>query len=786
MKRIVLSLVAASSLGLMAQAQEPQSPRDDAYVSKHQPKGPAPTMDARVKDDPEGRREARKEQFGGDFTPEFMEAVVTAANQQAAQYGPAGRGAIKPATGGVWTNVGPYRSNWIQNGLQVNESDTGRVRNFLVHPTNPDIVYVLKSSGGLWKTTNFSHPRPNWRPMSDTVVSTSGGSVAFGKDPETLYLGSGDPFDPGVGGSIYKSTDGGASWSPGIKLGLATVIADVKVDTSGAQDVVLAATNAGLFRSIDAGGSYGVVINGGFHWSLQRTSAGWVDALTSGGSAVFARAATAAGAWALDFTAGGIAPAGRMTLGVGAPGDAIAYAFVATTNSSAQKDLYRSIDGGATWAPVGLPSKTPVNPNEEQPDMNIMAGQAFYNQMLFVDPNDLSRNTVYIGGQLSSAKSTDGGTSWRVLTNWLAQFGLPYVHADHHAASLATIKGKPILLFGGDGGLFTSDDGGATFSSQKNDGMSSYLIYAMTGNPKHKDDVLIGLQDNGTRWRVGPTGTYNQVFGGDGFGVGWSQAQDEISLGSVYYSYIIRNRRNPPNTQSKWEVGYNGIAEFFNPATTYFNTAIATPRASADPDGLTFFHRTRTKLYRTVDGAASWQAVFNTGGTLLRAGSHPIGISPDNINHFGVLGNGGNLWFTTDGTTFQNRVLSGVAGGWPGFNSTLAYASNNVMYVGNEAPIGTAQRVIKSIDGGNNWTSASVGLPAVPVSKLLVSTRDASGNTLYAATWLGVYETTDAGASWHLFGSGLPVVNVSDLYMPTDGSYLRVSTFGRGVWETKF
>ena len=108
------------------------------------------------------------------------------------------------------------------------------------------------------------------------------------------------------------------------------------------------------------------------------------------------------------------------------------------------------------------------------------------------------------------------------------------------------IKGKPVLLFGGDGGLFTSDDGGATFSSQKNDGMSSYLIYAMTGNPKHADDVLIGLQDNGTRWRVGPTGTYNQVFGGDGFGVGWSQAEDRISLGS---RLLLVHHPQPPQSR---------------------------------------------------------------------------------------------------------------------------------------------------------------------------------------------------------------------------------------------
>jgi hypothetical protein len=133
--------------------------------------------------------------------------------------------------------------------------------------------------------------------------------------------------------------------------------------------------------------------------------------------------------------------------------------------------------------------------------------------------------------------------------------------------------------------------------------------------------------------------------------------------------------------------------------------------------------------------------------------------------------------------------------GWPGFNATLAYADNNTMYIGSEAPVGSTpanppQRVIKSIDGGNTWTAASgtgAGrLPNVPVSKLLVSTRDASGQTVYAATWIGVYVTTNGGASWTLFGSGLPVVNVSDLYMPPDGSYLRVSTFGRGVWEIKF
>ena len=797
----VLALVAALSLGVIAQAQQ-QAPRDDGYVSTYRPKSLPTSVDDKIKDDPAGRREAQKEQFGGDFTPEFMESLMTAANEQAAQYGPAGRGGIKAPAGGAWTNVGPYRSNWIQNGLRVNESDTGRVRNFLIHPTNADIVYVLKSSGGLWKTSNFSHPRPNWRAMSDTVFSTSGGKVAFGKNPETLYLGTGDPFDPGVGGFVYRSLDGGENWGPGFKIPAATVIYDVKVDTTGAQDVILVGSNGGLYKSTN-GTTYTPVITGGGNWNLELTSAGWLAAVQSGPNVLFLRSTNQFTTFTLDFAAGGIAPAGRLTLAVGTPGDSVVYAFAATSGNVRQKDLYRSTNGGLTFTPIGLGQnvttgtppnqvttwvgKFPVNPNEEQPNMDIMLGQAFYNQMVMVDPADPSRNTVYIGGQLSSAKSTDGGATWRLVSNWLAQFGLPYVHADHHAAAIATIKGKPILLFGGDGGLYTSDDGAETFSSQKNDGMSSYLIYALTGNPQHADDVLIGLQDNGSRWRVGPTGTYNQVLGGDGFGVGWSQAQDRISIATVYYSFIVRNRRNPANTQNKWEIGSDGIAELNNPNTSYFRTAIATPAASADPEGLTFFTRTQTKLYRTVDGADNWTSILNTTPILLRAGLHPIGISPDDLSHFGVLGNGGNAWFTADGgATFSQKVLTALVPGWPGFNATLAYADNQTLYVGNENAATSPLRVIKSTDGGNTWAAASAGLPDVPTTKLVVSPRDPSGRTLYVGTWIGVYETTNGGTSWHLYGSGLPVVNVSDVYMPPDGSYLRVSTFGRGVWEIKF
>ena len=137
----------------------------------------------------------------------------------------------------TWTNIGPYRSNWIQNGLQV-----ARVR-YRPHPHlprpshQPDVLYVLTSSGGLWKTTNFSHPRPAWTATTDTILSTSGGNAALGKNPDTIYLGTGDPFDPGVGGYADKSTDGGRHWSAAHQARRVDVIPDVKVDTIGPADV---------------------------------------------------------------------------------------------------------------------------------------------------------------------------------------------------------------------------------------------------------------------------------------------------------------------------------------------------------------------------------------------------------------------------------------------------------------------------------------------------------------------------------------------------------------------
>jgi photosystem II stability/assembly factor-like uncharacterized protein len=114
------------------------------------------------------------------------------------------------------------------------------------------------------------------------------------------------------------------------------------------------------------------------------------------------------------------------------------------------------------------------------------------------------------------------------------------------------------------------------------------------------------------------------------------------------------------------------------------------------------------------------------------------------------------------------------------YNSNVEWADDSTLYLASESPI-PAGRIAKSTDGGMTFTRADAGIPDVPVNRVLVSRTNP--NTVYAATFLGVYRSTDGGTNWSRFGAGLPFVEVRDLYMPPDGSFLRISSFGRGVWE---
>src|SRR5438105_7262617 len=230
--------------------------------------------------------------------------------------------------------------------------------------------------------------------------------------------------------------------------------------------------------------------------------------------------------------------------------------------------------------------------------MDLMQHQAFYNHLLLVDPTDATRNTIYLGGELSAAKSTDGGSTWIPISNWLAQFGLPYLHADFHTAAFTNLALTKTLFFGNDGGLFISTDGGATWSDRTNIGLVDSLHFSLSSNPTQPNSTITGLQDLGTRVREGGTSIFDQTLGGDGFGAGTSQANSLITLGTVYNDDIYES--------GDLGLTFNSANNGINTNDAGFFTELTTPAVTADPTGKVFFTTGNHDIYKTTDGATTW------------------------------------------------------------------------------------------------------------------------------------------------------------------------------------
>ncbi len=698
------------------------------------------------------------------------------------------------AANGNWLNIGPTSANFAQNGGTLNVTDAGRVNAIVTDPANANVIYVAFSGGGVWKSTDNGS---TWAAKTETLGSLSVGTLAMAPDnANTLYLGLGDPFD-GTGMGLVKSTDGGDNWGNVIYLGNATIIPAIEVARTNTS-IVLAGTNAGLYRSTNGGASFSkVTIN-----SASTTGDPSVWTIAWGGGSNFVLSLEADPANASGLTNGqvwrstdngatwtqssGITDSsGIKRLSVAAaPSDRqIMYAEAAST-ASTSKDLanfFKSTDNGVTWTGIaksGTTYKTYTNTNSESPNLStLLNGQGWYNQLVLIDPTNA--NVVYFGGALLAAKTTDGGSTYSQVSNWLAQFSLPYVHADFHAGHIAS---NGALYFGTDGGIFRSTNNGAAFTDTLNRGIASHLIYQVGSSTANRDAVVAGLQDNGTRVRVSNTAVFNQIIGGDGFGCNINRSNANQMLGSLYYSRIYKST----NGGTSFSSACSGITECNNSSTAPFITRIA--EWKGDLTGNTLFTYSNAKVYKSVNYAGAWTALGTSGLPTSSFSIRNVGVAASSVNTVGVVANSGRAYLTTNGGTSWTQIGSSTS--LPGNGLSLSSitfdpANANIIYIASVAPTSTAKHLWRSADGGTTWTaidSGASGFPAgIPVNSLIVDPTASS--RLYAATHLGVYTSGDTGATWTRYGAGMPLVNVTDLYVADDGSLIRAATFGRSVWE---
>ena len=763
--------------------------------------------------------------------------------------------------GNTFVNIGPASAASEFNGARYFETDSGRARQIVPHPTDPGILYLSTAGGGVWKTWDKG---AHWEPITDALGTTAIGTLAMDPvNPDILYLGFGDPFDLQQPG-LVKSTDGGATWSSPVLLQgggrVASTVTDLKVDPESS-NVVLATTDVGLFRSSDAGNSWQAVPLAGaagdtffFMWSLARVGPStW---LATGQQANPARPSSAAqnaaqlslwrstddgGTWTLANSAlpGGQAQAstaGRGTLATAAstlvqPATARVFLLAASLKGDQQLDLFRSDDGGLTFNALGLNANgTPHNPNGDQPDLNLGHAQAWYNQALTVDAAE--PDLVFAGGDLSLLRSSDGGNSWEVLSNWLPvpqALNLPYIHADLHSIALGA---DGAVYVGSDGGISVSADArtgpvaSIGFTSTQNRGLVTHLVFTVACAPETWPAALQGfvgggLQDNGTRLRDVATTAFDQVLGGDGIGLAVSAGAHpdpvlgyapDVLLGSAEFKIF----RSADGGQS-WVsfVGGMGAAQppFF----------VRLARDTADPDPQTFvtftgapagvYRSSAGDLWKDISGTLHWQdsntdtkgfvAVDGSSIGLRNVATHPAraGLYAVQSNKYAyVSADAGAHWLVSvqpapAGTPAGTGIylLSSVA--FDGADTTgqsyylTSRAMNLVDGKGNTSPLPESfGHLYKTSDGGLTFTSLGAqpvsagGLPFVPF--IVVAVDPGDPRTLYVGTAIGLYRSLDGGANWTRMGAGsLPLVEVSDLCISPAGKRLTAATYGRGFWQ---
>ena len=766
------------------------------------------------------RIEANRVWFGGEASPEYLDFKASLSRQELDRWTP-GRGAkllqAVPATTTPWTNLGP-RANLVSASFP--DIDSGRLNTIVTHPTNPNLLYLATATGGVFKCTNADPASSGdwtWSAITDTLPnSSSSGNIPVGAmamspvDPNTLYIGLGDFVDDQARG-FYRSPDGGSTWLEATGIGAATRTTCILPLSSG---VVLWGTNDGLKRSTDGGQTFTTLNVGGtgnWAWSaiaFSPTELAVVRAtLPSPSRFNFTSGqiywtSDAGATWTLGSVTG-LASFGRVALAAASDGaTAWGLAEDASIKGNLARGLLKTTDKGHTWTFVAAPTATGGLFQGIGAQMSTDGTQSGYNHAIAVHPTN--PNQVTVGSNLALYRTDDGGLSWNQLTHWYGDRHV-YSHADFHCTAWSQ-TGSPVLYVGNDGGLCVirnpaiaassiptgtgSVSSDVTFiDNRRNKGLASHQIYhlgsttaATPSNARYR--ITLGIQDNGTRVRqdtgsgMQNSATFEDRIGGDGFGTVIHPLDGNLMLGSYYYTAIQKSTNGGTSTFTD---AISGITESGNSTTAPFLTRIAL--GEADPTGNTVYTFANTVVYKSTNFATTWTAMTMTGfnsSLVIRQ----INAAKSDPNAVAVVTSTGTGFKTTNGGATWTQF-----GAFPNNGSSMSYVwfdTSNAMtlYAASVAPVSVHSHLWKSTDGGTTWTAldGNPGFPSgIPVH--VIKNDPSAPSTLLAGTDFGVYQSTNGGASWARYGLGLPMVSVRDLQFASDGSFLRIGTYGRGVWE---
>ncbi len=626
----------------------------------------------------------------------------------------AGAGVFKSGDGG---------KTWSHRGL----TGTHTIARIIIHPKNPDIVYVAAGGHewtdnperGVFRTWDGGE---TWERILFIDEKTGAIDLAMSPDDSnTLYAATwqrirrrwSDPQnEPDYSGSgVHKTVDGGNTWTP-INDGLPPA------EFRGRIGLAVSPANADVIY---------IILDNQINLPLEK----------------------------------------ERQLGWGRPAE--------TANQPYLKgaEVFRTDDRGGTWSKVSP---------ENFSDQFMYPGINWFNwgfTQIRAHPNNV--NTIFIMG-VNLMKSTDGGRSFEKIT-------YPGLHVDHHALWIDP-DDPDYMVNGNDGGLNITYDGGLTwlnfhanlpvsqFYTVAVDMQDPFTVYGSPqdhGNQRGKVTSRPGIirpaMPEQTDWENAPGGEYQYV------------AVDPSNPHLFYSGNIQKSewKDGAWTSESIRPEPYVGEVPLRRQCLAPFLLSPHNPRV---------IYLGTQFLFRSPDGGRTWERLsedltYNDPNRMDDVSFQSIAVMDESPLKFGLVFVGtddGRIHVTRNHGSDWNDITSGLPyGKHAGRVTASAYEEGTVYLVLNgKRDDDFAAYVYASIDYGATWRDIGNSLPGGPVN--VIREDPQRKGILYVGTDLGVYASTDGGRTWSVLGGNLPTTYVHDLVVhPRDG-ILVAATHGRGMW----
>ncbi len=651
-----------------------------------------------------------------------------------------------------WHCIGPYNQGGRTNALAVD-------------PNDPGIVYAGSASGGLWRMDIDENDNYSWQNLDTGYPVLGVGAIAIDpRDSDVIYIGTGEVYayqnsDGGLyrrltrgsyGIGLLKTADGGDTWEKSIDwtYDQQRGVQAIELDPSN-PDIVYAGTSEGLYKSVDAGVTWNLVLDVimvvDIEINPQDTDILFASCGNFGttGTGIY-RSLDGGTTWTEQTSGLPSHWTGKTLLDIYEADPDQIYADVADDLDGIA--LYRSTDNGDTWEPIFSAM-----------DYDFPSYQGWFAHYVRVNPAD--NNKVLLAG-VNYGVSTDGAQTFDVLGG---------MHVDHHCYANHPTDPETVY-FGNDGGVYVSHDGGHNVKDL-NYGYITTQFYKNVTSSNHDSLFFIGgLQDNSTviyegedLWRTG-------LIGGDGSCTAINRTYRNFIYGSAQYLAI----RVSTNGGENWSSTTSGISYDHRQRKAAFIAPYLTISATDMLAGT-------DRIWRSRNRGNTWseESGILNGNSIIALAGPTTGV--------------GKIYAATVPTSSQRAEifkLNSSTGNWDNVTHDLPdryitaveiYQKNRDIAFVTLSGFGSSH-LFATTDAAETWTDIGQGLPDVPTHDVLVDKDD--HKNVYVANDLGVYVSTDFGQTWNDFNEGLPpAVMAMDLSMSELNRKIRIATHGNGVWQ---